>query len=280
VTSANSAPSKTDEKPFLPPGSATPGIALPNNPIQDANNALPAPLVGTFQGQWELTTNGQINFVNPGVPGTFPAAFTVGADGMLQSYQDSAGHLELVGGAHAISDGNDGAMAWGRWIGGPTAAGVTYPANDPLHYVVGLPLANMPTSGSATYTSYGGTVPSCGGPSCGGTINVTSTLAVNFNGGTPTGSFTMHATNSADGLDVSGGNSLVFVANGAFRNAATAVMHGTGAVSGIALGILEGFLAGPGASHAGAVYNVNYQTAAGGPTGPSTDINGALVYKK
>ncbi|HEX4326237.1 MAG TPA: FecR family protein [Burkholderiales bacterium] len=273
VTSATSAPSKTDEKPFLPPGSATPGIALPNNPTQDANAVVPL-LTGTFTGEWRVGTDDNHVF-GPG--GGAPPVFIVGPDGTLRSFSD-AGTPTVLGAAHAFSDGNDGVMAWGRWIGGPApgvgynTSGNVFSASNPLHYVVGQPLANMPTSGTATFNSYGNTVPTCSGGAC-GSISVSSSLSINF--GSNSGSYSLTTRNSGDGLNVQATGTLGLTAGGNFSGGGGAVSGGYGG-STTGGSSLDGFLAGSGASHAGAIYSLNYVS------GPSqqTTISGALVFRR
>jgi hypothetical protein len=83
----------------------------------------------------------------------------VGADGS----RVSASALN----APAMSD-NDGILFWGRWtdatfnfdlfdaVDGGTANGSATIAGH-LHYMVGVPVATVPASGSATYTFFGGT---------------------------------------------------------------------------------------------------------------------------
>ena len=273
VTSANSAPQQTDEKPFLPPGTGNVGIALPNNPVQDSTPATP-PLVGTFTGQWRVGTDAA-SFG----PTTFPPpVFIVGPDGTLQSFSDGSTATTL-GAAHAVSDGNDGVMAWGRWIGGP-APGVGYndfnnvfAANNPLHYVVGLPVTNLPTSGTGTYTSYGNSVMACSGGPC-GSISVIATLSINFGSGN--GSYSATTRNSADGLTIQASGALAYTSGVAnFSSGNSTVTGGFGGPTTGTAGI-DGFLAGPGASHAGAIYTVQY---APGPS-QQTVISGALVFRR
>ena len=275
VTSANSAPAKTDEKPFLPPGSATPGIGLPNNPIQDAQATLAlAPLSGTFEGQWR--TGSQGSTFAPGSGGLMPPTFTIGADG-LKSFTDISGNITSIGAATAIVDGNDGVMAWGRWIGGPTTgngfnSGASFPSPDTyLHYVVGLPAANVPTAGTFTYNMYGGTVASCntGGGICGGSITLKSSLSVNFSGALPSGTFTMNMTNSGDGAVFAGGGGLTFSNNTNFNSSLGTMTSSNG--FGTANVSLAGFLANTGATHAGVAYGIGYGT---------TTIGGTAVYRR
>jgi hypothetical protein len=67
----------------------------------------------------------------------------------------------LVAGSRHADFGTDGILAWGRWIDGVSLFGTleNYNGNTGLHYVVGLPTATMPTTGTATYTLLGATRP-------------------------------------------------------------------------------------------------------------------------
>ena len=282
VTSPNSAPTKTDERPFLPPvvyGSQT-LLPLPPNPFQDSNTNQVL-LTGTVAGQWATTNinNGSSTPQSGSVP-----TFTLTPSGNLVSYGNSgvngyAGRTVTLGAAGVQTYGNDGVMAWGRWIGGPTTdtsnGPQTYSASDPLHFVVGLPVTNMPTSGTATYAMYGGTAPSCTGV-C-GAITVISSLTVNF-ANLNSSSYSLSVGNSADGVKLTNTGSLSFGSSGVTFSGSTysgsGVTVNAGSVS-YANSNIVGLLAGPGASHAGSVYNVSYY---GGNY--NTNIAGALVYKR
>ena len=295
VNSQTSTPTKTDEKPFLPPvvSAAATQLPAPTNAVQDSQPIVQPILTGTFQGQWRTASfqvgGGQGQLDNPDNYGGAAPTFTLSPSGHLTSYgygggsqqqvaANTAGRTVTLGSAGAQSYGNDGVMAWGRWIGtvsDSTASEgtMTYTAADPLHYVVGLPVSAMPTSGSATYTMYGGTAPSCSG-AC-GAISVGSTLSVNF-GGTYSGSYDMKIANTSGSVNLSGGGSLSFYDNNVSFNG-NGGMTGSG-INGTASNQIKGFFAGPGASHAGAVYRVDYQTSGYG--GTYTSITGAAVYKK
>ena len=281
VSSPTSTPSKTDEKPFLPPvvAAAQTQIPAPPNPVQDSVAITKPLLVGTFQGQWATSTSINLNGNNqPFAPpaGYAGPTFTLSPSGHLTSYSYGGGNTPItLGSASAQSYGNDGVMAWGRWIGGPTSNGSTFSAQDPLHYVVGLPVTAMPTSGSATYSMYGGTAPSCNGPSC-GAITVSGSVSVNF-GAANSGSYSLAVANSGDGVKLSGTGTLNFINNNVSFNGSTQSMTTTGTTNAYGGSSITGFLAGPGASHAGAAYSVNYQ--ASGYEG-ATYINGVAVYKK
>ena len=303
VSNQNSPPAKTDDKPFLPPvvlGAQT-QIPLPTNATQDSQPAIAQTqplLTGTFAGQWRTATINTSSSNNPGsniqpppdngYGGALPT-FTLSPSGHLTSFgygtpvgpNPTSTVMWSLGAAGAQSYGNDGVMAWGRWTGGPTSYAdssgtkddATYPTTDPLHYVVGLPVTNLPTSGSATYNMYGGTAPSCSGPSC-GAISVGMSVTVNF--GVNTGSFNLAVANSGDGVKLAGSGGLSFDRSGVnFNGNASMSSSGAPIDYGYGSGNVNGFLAGPGASHAGAVYNVNYSVA-----GNYTTIVGAAALKK
>jgi hypothetical protein len=79
---------------------------------------------------------------------------------------NSTGQLTAFGttnigtGSHADFN-SDGILAWGRWTGPVVVNGgaITFGPNQGYHYVVGIPTATMPTSGTATYSLIGATAP-------------------------------------------------------------------------------------------------------------------------
>ncbi len=96
-----------------------------------------------------------------------------------------------------------------------------------------------------------------------------------------TGSYTLAIANSADGANISGGSSLNFD-NTHINFSGSSSMTGTGVSNGYGSSFISGFLAGPAASHAGAVYEVQYTSSNSlvNPNGSSTTILGAAVYKQ
>jgi len=287
VSTPNSAPAKTDEKPFLPPvvSAAQTQIPLPANAVQESTTVVTAavvkPLVGTYTGQWRTAalSTPLLNLdAPPGDPNTAPT-FTLSPSGLLTSYGygGSMNRTVSLGSAGVQSYGNDGVMAWGRWIGTVSDSSAfeggtyTYTADNPLHYVVGLPVTNMPTSGSATYTMYGGTAPSCS-PACTGAVSVGSSLNVNF-GNLSASTYNLSVATGA--VNISGTGALSF-SGGGVNFQGTSTMTGSG-IYGTGNSAISGALAGPGASHAGAVYAASYQTSYGGAF---STITGAAVYKQ
>ena len=73
------------------------------------------------------------------------------------------GNFILVSGS-VVESGNDGIIAWGRWIGDAELPldgqlSYTFDQTHSLHYVIGMPTPVLPTSGSASYTLLGATSP-------------------------------------------------------------------------------------------------------------------------
>jgi hypothetical protein len=276
IGSQNSPPSTTDEKPFLPPsGSGNTNVTGPQNPTQDAQSQLPetALLTGTIVNDDSNRANFAYSNSSKGVGAVAAQPATLNAQGILTSVSASSFEGTLGSGSAQLSlAGNDGVIAWGRWIGGSTTNGPNLDSSGPFHWVVGVPATNMPTSGSATYSPLGSTASCYSGCS---TATVTSSLmTVNFGiSGVTGGSLTtsMNITGTPIGtlsptfinyISPSYGSSSGFYSGPCCGGSLN--MYG------------EGFVAGPGASRAG----LGYQVSGTLGEGPSTDIRGVVAYKK
>ena len=140
-------------------------------------------------------------------------------------------------------------------------------SNYPFHYVVGLPVTNLPTTGTASYTALGATASCSFG--CSSAEVTGSTISVTFGTSNFHGNFTLGLkvdgmqNNFAGGL--SGYNSSAkFSANASVGvNGAGLYMNG------------QGFLAGPGASRAGMAYSVSGSMYEG-----SLAVKGVVAYKR
>lgn len=93
---------------------------------------------------------------SPAMNSSTTASFSGGS--VLVSWNGSS---NVLGSGTALDTGNDALIGWGRWTGNVTVEGVpnSFASNQGVHYVVGIPTALMPTTGSATYTLVGGTTP-------------------------------------------------------------------------------------------------------------------------
>lgn len=197
---------------------------------------------------------------------------TFNGTGQMTAFAFENGYAIAPGGSHA-DFGTDGILAWGRWVGEVTVQGSTqtYDGNQGLHYVVGLPTASMPLSGSATYNLLGATSPTyIDGSAPPGTFN--GALTVNFglrstgvvmalNVGIDGKSYAITGNAPISGNTFSGfsGSILTGGANGA-------------CVQGCSTGV-NGFFAGPTAERAGLAYHIQDFFA-------SKDIVGAAAFAK
>ena len=272
VSGTNSPPATTDEKPFLPPpGSGNTNVAGPQNATQDAAApALPSALLtGTVVNTDPNLAN--IAFVYEGSGGQVnpraqaaPTA-TLNAAGILTSF--TGNKSASSNDAQLSLAGNDGVIAWGRWIGGTTPGLSNRDSNYPFHYVVGLPVTNLPTTGTASYTALGATASCSFG--CSSAEVTGSTMSVTFGTSNFNGSFTLGL--KVDGMqnDFAGGlsgynSSAKFSANASVNNSGGSLyMDG------------RGFFAGPGASRAGMAYSVSGSMYEG-----SLAVKGVVAYKQ
>jgi hypothetical protein len=271
VGNNNAQPQRTSDKPDLPPQQPSekkeePPIAPPSNPFVPPVENL---LTGTHEpASWAAATEGSSPVSRA------MERITLDSAGKLLSFTDSLEFTTNVGTATAISAGNDGIIAWGRWVGGSSAGDGTFSnrnlASDPLHYVVGVAPTNLPTTGDGVAYNQIGFSASCNG-SCTG-MTVASALTMNFGSGfanvsmtlgiggmgTYTGQETL-GLNRANGLLTNQGS--MFLSNGA---------GGSGSLT------MNGMLAGPAGSRAGIAFQGSVNTA----QQQFSEIWGVTAYKK
>ena len=279
VNDQNSQPTPSDEKPFLPPsGSGNTNIAGPQNPVQDALPQLPgaaALLTGTIDNKDPNLSNiawaynaGFEGSVNMRVTAFAAQTAVLDSVGRLTGYTGSPSSFEGTessGSAQLSLAGNDGVIAWGRWIGGSTGQGKDLANNGPLHYVVGVPVTNMPTTGTATYAMLGATASCYSG--CGSAAVTGSTLTVNFGPSNVSGSMAL-------GMQINGATTNFSASLYGYTSSANFTANACN--GGYSL-YSQGFFAGPAASRAGMAYHVS-GTVGEGPS--STNIGGVVAYRK
>jgi len=175
-------------------------------------------------------------------------AFTGGRSGAVYTLESGGTHADF---------GTDGILAWGRWIGTVTVPGSLlgteiYSSNTGLHYVIGLPTPTLPTSGPATYTLLGATLPTyIDGSTAPGTFS--GSLSVNFGATTASidANFTMEMPDRTYGMIVKGASTST-----AFFSALASGSAMTGCLSSTCSGSVQGFFAGPTAERAGVGYRI------------------------
>lgn len=166
------------------------------------------------------------------------------------SYGTESGGL---GTANPSFSATDGIIGWGRWDGYTDPSGSISLQPGVFHYVIGLPTAAMPTSGSVTYNIMGHTNPTASDSSTG--WNVKGNLNVDF--ATTNVGINMTVWNAADSLSFSGGTS----------NRSGATFNGSGVTTIATAGYpnicssgcstnIQGFFAGINASRAGLSYQI------------------------
>jgi hypothetical protein len=276
VSNQNTAPQQTDQKPVLPPEGPAQReeervhdeIPDPVNPIQESTPPVPATpptpiLTGTFEGPRVVARSFS-------TLGAQDASFTLNGAGELTSFVDTfeGSATVTLGTATPVSLGNDGVIAWGRWVNGVTGGdsfnfsnrNMADPFEGPLHYIVGLPATNMPTTGTGEYGMIGSSIYSNAGPAS----VISSGLSVNF----ASSSATFHGQFDVAGTTYSTGS-------GTPLTRSEAQLSGSGSMTGGACGstiFLQGFLAGAGAVRAGMAFSFDHNFS-----GP---VSGVIAYKK
>lgn len=177
-----------------------------------------------------------------------------------------------LGSAVVSFSATDGIIGWGRWVGDTTGTNArvtnfagTVPVFD---YVVGIPTAVMPTSGSATYSLMGYTNPTATDGSTGYTVN--GSLAVNFAATSAQVGVNMIVANSTFNTYAINGSATIgagstFTGGASIFNATNCTQTCTATIN--------GFFAGANASRAGLSYQINNSS------GPNS-IQGVAAFAK
>ena len=170
-----------------------------------------------------------------------------------------------LGSANVSFSAADGTIGWGRWSGGTTVGTGPHPldltvAGSTFHYVVGLPPAVMPTTGTATYSLIGGTLPTANfelGNLNSGALTadfLAGTVDVNLDITFPiAGNYAIDAPGlTMTGATFSGTGNYAFNLSGCSNGCSTNI---------------EGFFAGANASRAGVAYTFSDGFGAGDVAG-------------
>lgn len=231
-----------------------------------ASPAVPPPLLtGSFTGSWGAAISSASSYTSQPV--------VLDSAGKLAQFNDPM-YSTTTGTATVSSLGNDGTIAWGRWMNGttsgmnPTFSSQNLASTGPLHYVVGLPVSAMPVTGTATYNMMGSST-ACSGGGC--TVATVNSSSLNVNFGTSTVGLAMNLTLNGS----YGGNFTYSGTTGALGSAGGFSVSGqlTGGSTGCQ-GSLNGsgFLSGAGATRAGLAWN--------GSVPFGTSVAGTVAYTK
>jgi hypothetical protein len=160
-------PQRTEERPFLPPTAASGGqepqeqVAPPVNPVQESQTSTLLTGTNTYSLALAFDSCGDSCF---DATATTAVTATLDSEGLLESFEGGRGATVGRGTASVVDAGNDGVIAWGRWVNGTlTGDPLTLSGDNSVHYVVGLPtpsadiLALQAGNVTATYALLGGT---------------------------------------------------------------------------------------------------------------------------
>lgn len=286
ATNRKTAPESITDKPNLPPAQqqSTPTFFYSSSEDVDVNGN-PCAITGCATGP--LLPSGFPS------PDGFVAAFgdsgvAVGGtnvvtgltaffngSGQLTSLNGSGYSFDKTSSAVALSSGNDGIIAWGRWLGTTSSttcpdgcnppSSVTFGPSDGWHYVVGIPTPDMPTSGTATFSMIGATLASS--PTLGnGTF--TGALNVDFGSGALQAKMDINFASGSANFAY-GDTSLSSPLSGSTFSGSGSSTSGSLCVNGCGLSF-SGFFAGDDAIRAGVAYQIQTNTG--------DSINGAAAF--
>lgn len=251
VADFNTAPTLTDLQPYTPPS----GLQDPSFSVADERDSsgglgiLPSLVTGPGYALAYATTAGPSGLASvlSDVTAKFGSASQLLAyDWLNVDFTPLTGEL---GGAVVAFSVTDGIIGWGRWVGDTAGS---YPlTNGVFDYVVGIPTAAMPTSGTATYSLMGYTSPTATDGSSGYSVN--GSLAVDFGATSNQVGVNMTVANAADSYGINGSASIA--AGAATFNGNISTSSTNGCFSGCSTSI-NGFFAGANASRAGVSYSI------------------------
>jgi hypothetical protein len=273
-------PQRRAEGPVLPPPQALPRLPdtiVQGDVVDSQGNPVSLPPSGVLVSGsgYEFAGVAASGGAAPVLPlNGFGADAVFNSSGALTSFTSGTTTYALAG-THADFGTVDGVIAWGRWTGqvnvtvDSTTTPVTLGPNDGLHYVIGMPATNMPTSGSFTYNLIGGSSPTFSNAGAApGTLN-SATLVGDF-------------ANMTVGVNLSataGGTTYTGAASGTIGGA-TFIATGSASSAGGTFGCsgscglnVNGFFTGNGATHAGMAYQINNITG-------GLSLNGTAALKR
>ncbi|MGA8864621.1 MAG: FecR domain-containing protein [Gallionella sp.] len=270
VANFNTAPQLTTQLPLVPPN----GLPAPVFIAADQRNSVNTPVIlpGLASGPGYAIAYASTGTITGSTPNAVLTGITATFSGTSQLAQYSG--LDVQGapvsgspGTATSSSTTDGTIGWGRWVGTTAGTGSgPNPLTGVFDYVVGIPTAAMPTSGTATYSLLGYTSPTATDGTTGYTVN--GTLTASFVIANPQVVVNMNIANSASSYAIN--NATLPISGATFGGIANYTSNLTNCSSGCATTI-NGFFAGTNASRAGLSYSI---------TAPTTGIQGVAAFAK
>jgi hypothetical protein len=265
VANINARPEPRRDQPKMPPPGFRPNNQGPNNQGPNLNvvNVLPNLPTAASGGGYTMaytyrnsTNSGQTQSPSSSVNAVFNNLGQL----IKYSYGTDSG---AMGAAVPTFSATDGIISWGRWDGNTDPNGSLSLQPGTFHYVIGIPTAVIPTSGSATYNLMGHTNPTASDGSTGYTV--TGSLIVNFGPTASSANINLGISNSGNSF-VANQSSLTITGStwsGSLPTTGTSCVSCSTSVS--------GFFAGANAERVG----LSYLMAV--PTG---NINGVAAFAK
>jgi hypothetical protein len=264
VANFNTTPKLTTQLPLAPPSS----LKEPDFTVADnRDNSGSLGIISLASGPGYAIAYASTGTITGSIPNALLTGMTTTFAGSSQLVQYSgldalgAPVSGTLGTATASFSATDGTIGWGRWAGTTSGIGSgPNPLTGVFDYVVGIPTASMPTTGTATYNLMGYTNPTAADGSSG--YSLSGNLSVVF-GPTASAGVNMTVANStANTFNISGSIPI----SGSTFASTTVTTSGTGCSA--CSTSINGFFAGANASRAGLYYSIlNNGNPANNPQG-------------
>lgn len=257
VANANTAPSPTTEQPQVPPAN----LEQITSPVAIIQPALPLPSLPSGSG-YEMAyafMNCSDGCYSAQIVALSGVTATFNSNSQLTAYSGGFTNLDSssIGTASVTFSATDGTIGWGRWDGdivstsGPMSPGLT---PGVFHYVIGLPTAAMPTSGTATYSLLGYTNPTADDLSTGWSVQ--GDLSASFGSTSGMLVVNMVVSNANNSYSING-NAPISTPTATFSGSAWNTTSTTGGCTSGCFTSVNGFFAGTDASRAGLSYQID-----------------------
>jgi len=254
VSGGNSSPRRTDSRPQLPPapggsGSQSTFSSSENRNADGTPASIASMLTGTQTYSTVYSTHGPALESGSG-------SGTINSAGILTSFTYAEGSLadaNVASGNTVEKFGNDGLVAWGKWVQSGGSFGDVGSGEGVLHYVTGLPTTNSQVSlgSTGTYTLLGGGV---SGASSGAGSITSASMTVNFTAAQVTSlAVDMNVGGNSYSLTDTSNPSISGFGTAPFFSSSSAQVSG-GGCSGTCSAYVNGAFFGAGAARAGVAF--------------------------
>lgn len=268
VANFNTAPVPTNKQPLTPPaGLQEPTFSVADDRGSSGNPALFSLASGPGYAMAYAYTDGVSVFGATELTGV---TATFSESSQLTQYTSTGDNAAPL--VATTTSAADGIIGWGRWAGSTTgSAGLpNLSSTGVFDYVVGIPTAAMPTTGTATYSLMGYTSPTDTIGTPGLTLS-SGSLSVDFAAALDQVSVAFTVTDGANATYAVTGAATITGSN--FTGTGTAPLSPPSVCTLGCTATVNGFFAGTNASRAGMSYTIN-----DGPV--NNNVQGVAVFAK